>query len=134
MFSHLRRRLISSFEIFAGQRHQLAIAGMINRFNCGDAFGNLGVMRCEVMHQFSFGVGRAGDENGATARQGVGHLVEVGDIRGLMAAADGVGLVVNMLRGMIRMDDQLFNIIFAEIKNLGFAVINPDDGVKMFGH
>jgi hypothetical protein len=56
-------------------------------------------------------------------------------IFGGMAAADGIGFVVDVPGRVIRVQDQLVDVGRAEMEDAGFVVIDPHDGMKvMAGH
>ena len=56
-------------------------------------------------------------------------------IRADMPVSHGVGLVMDVLRRMLRPHDQSFDLGRAEMENAGLAMIDPDDGVVvMSGH
>jgi hypothetical protein len=46
-----------------------------------------------------------------------------------MSAADAIGLVMDVLRRMLRMHDKTLDVRQAEMENAGFPVIDPDDGM-----
>lgn len=51
-----------------------------------------------------------------------------------MAAADGVGLVMNMDMRIVRPHDQPIHVVRAEMKDAGFAMIDPYDAMMMSRH
>jgi hypothetical protein len=87
-----------------------------------------------VLDQLRFGVRRAGDEYELRRCQGGCDIVQEGLIFGRMAAADGIGLVMNVSRRIVRVDDDLIGLKPVEIENASFAMIDPDDRVGVGAH
>ncbi len=48
-----------------------------------------------------------------------------------MTGADGAGFVMYVPVRAVRMDDELLHVFRIEFEDAGFAMIEPDDGVKM---
>jgi hypothetical protein len=65
----------------------------------------------------------------------LGDRVKNGVVFGGVPAADRIGLVMNVLGGIVRVQHQLLDIGRAEMEHPRFAMIDPDDGVMvMTGH
>ena len=76
-----------------------------------------------------------GDQNRAGVRDGLGNGLEILMIRRGMSAADAIGLMMDVLRRMLRMHDKALNVRRTEMENARFPVIDPDDSmIVMAGH
>jgi hypothetical protein len=51
-----------------------------------------------------------------------------------VSAADRIGLVVDMPRWIMRMNDEAFGVVAIEMKDARFAMIDPDNCVIMTRH
>jgi hypothetical protein len=125
----LRQHPICCLKVFSGIRDKRCVARVIYGFHSGDDLHPLWVMPMNVLDQFGLGVSRSGYENGARTRKRVYNGAKVIGILRSMPAPDGVGFVMNVSRRMIRMQNESFDVRWAELENTGFVVIDPDDGM-----
>ena len=91
-------------------------------------------MAVNVLHQLGLCIGRAGDEDGARSGDRIGDRLQESLILRGMSAADGVRLVVDVSRRMIRVQHQPLDIGRAEMKYARFMMIDPDDRMIVLVH
>ena len=123
----LRQHPVLGLEVLSGKGDELPVARMIDRFHAGNHFHQLRIVLINVLDQFVLSTARPGDENSAGVRDRFGGCVEEIVILGGVPAADGVCLVVDVPRRVIRVQHQPFDIGRAEMEHAGFTVIDPDD-------
>jgi hypothetical protein len=102
---------------------------MIDSFNSGNDLHPTRVVLVNVLDQFGFRVGRTGDENCTGICHGLDDSLEIMVVFRGMSAADAIGLVMDVLRRMLRMHDKTLDVRQAEMENAGFPVIDLDDGM-----
>ena len=100
---------------------------MIDGFNSGNDPHPTRVVLMNVLDQFGFRVCRTGDENCTGICHGLDDSLEIMVVFRSMSAADAIGLVMDVLRRMLRMHDKTLDVRRAEMENAGFPVIDPDD-------
>jgi hypothetical protein len=83
----------------------------------------------DVLEQFRLGVGRAGDQDHAGIDNGLGHSLEKVMIFGGMSTADAVGLVMQVLGWMVRMDYELVGVRRIKMEDTRFVMIDPNHGM-----
>ena len=115
-------------------RHNFAIAGMIYRFHGHDPGGKSRNASGDEGDQLGLGAGRTNDHDFTHTSQRVDDAPEELSIDRCMAAADRVGLVMQMHMWFARMNDHSNDIGGIEMKHLGFVVIDPDDRMEMLAH
>jgi hypothetical protein len=125
----LRQHPICCLEVFSGIRDERCVARMIDRFHSDDDRHPLRVVPMNVLDEFGLCAGRPSDEN----RTGICNRAHdraktIVIFRG-MSASDGIGLVMDVLCWMLRMQDKSFDVRRAEMKNTRFPMIDPDDGM-----
>jgi hypothetical protein len=120
---------VESVEVFSSISNQRAVARMIDRFDAGNGLHLAWFVLVDVLDQLGLGVGRAGDENGIGVGERFGDGVKILMISGSVSAPDRIGLVMDVLRRMLRMHDKTLDVRQAEMENAGFPVIDPDDGM-----
>ena len=118
-----------SLEIGPGVGDEFTIGWVVDRLDAR----NLGLQRWrmlfDVLDQFRLGIGWPRDEHGACIGDGLGHVLQEGVVLRRVATSDAVGLVVNMARRMIGLEDQTIDLGLIEMKDPGFMMVDPDDGV-----
>lgn len=121
-------------EILLGIGHDLGIGGMIGRFHRDDAIGGLRVLVAEIFGKLGLGTGRADNKDFTGAADGVHHLPKKLPIQSDMTAADRIGLVVEVPRRHVRMQDDLVGAGQADVENFGLRMVDPDDRMKVRRH
>jgi hypothetical protein len=104
---------------------------MVDSLDPGDDFSQCGIVQANVIDEFGFCICRSGNEDGTGVCNRFGHGLKIVVIRGCVAAADRVCLVMNVLGRMVGMQDQSFDIRRIEMEHAGFTMINPDNGMIM---
>ena len=107
--------------------HQLAVGRMIERLHRRDTRQQLRRMLLDMLEQLVLGVRRAADQDRARVTDGLHHRVEESLVLGSVAAADRIGLVMDMPCGAVRVDHVTLDLIRIEMKHAGLVVIDPDD-------
>ena len=107
---------------------------MVDRFRPGDEIRQLGVMIMNVFDQFCLCIGWTRNEDSARVRKRLGDCVEIAMIFRGASAPNGVRLVMDVPGRVLGVQDNSFNIGWAEMEHTRFVVINPDDGMKMLAH
>ena len=83
---------------------------MIDGFDASDQLHQFRIMLVNVLHEFGLGIARAGDQH----RAGIGDRLDDGVQEVLVgrgvAAADRVGLVMDVLGRIIRMQNQFIRL------------------------
>ena len=116
-------------------RHELRVARVIDAFNPDDLLRQLRIVLADMFDQCRLGVGRTGDEDRARIGDRLGDRVKKGLIFRGVPAADRIGLVMNVLGGIVGVLHQLLDIGRVEMEYARLAMIDPDDGVMMMtGH
>ncbi len=105
---------------------------MVYCFDRDDLLAQFGVVRLQVLDEFGLGVGRADDEDFLRALERFRDLVEValvfGYAPGGLRAALEVQVAVRLALDELGLDGFL-----REVQDVGFDMVDPDDGVKV-GH
>ena len=107
---------------------------MVGGFDAGDPIANLWIVPADVARKLGLGAGGTDDQHFACVADGLHHLRKKFLVRRGMAAADRAGLVMQMARGQMRMQDDLVVARQPDMKDAGLRVVDPDDRVKMGGH
>ena len=110
---------------------QLAVGRMIERLDAGNARQQLCRMPLDVLEQLVLGIRRPADQYGAGSADLGHHGVEEILVLSDVAAADRVGLVVNVTRWVIGVHHGALDVIGIEMKYARLVVIDPDDGMVM---
>ena len=109
----------------------LGIAGMVGGFNRDYSTADLRIMFANIFGEFDFSAGRSKDQNLAGIADGVQHLFKEFLAFMDVAAADRIGLVMNMPRRHVGMKDDLIEAGKAEMEDPGLQMVDPDDRVEM---
>jgi hypothetical protein len=128
------RRLVIRLEIFSRVRDQFAVGWMIEGLNAHDFREQSRGVVFDVLDEFRFGICRSCDQDGARMGDSLGHVLQERVVLRGMAAADGIGPVVNLSVRVVGMQNKTIDFGRAEMKNASFVVIDPNDSVKKFGH
>ena len=108
----------------------LGIAGMVGGFHGDYSTTDLRIIFSNILGEFDFGAGRSKDQNLAGIADGVQHLFKEFLAFLGVAAADRVGLVMNMPCRHVGMQDDLIEAGKAEVEDPSLQVIDPDDRVE----
>jgi hypothetical protein len=112
----------------------LGIAGMVGGFNRDDSTADCRIMLANIFCEFDFSAGRSEDEDFAGIAHGIQHLFQEFLAFMDVAAADRIGLVMNMPRRHVGMKDDLIEAGKTEMEDPGLQMVDPDDRVKMMLH
>jgi hypothetical protein len=113
---------------------QRTVGRMIKRLDRRYARHELRVLVFDMLRKLMLGVRWPGDQNLAGSRQGSNNFMEECLILRGVTAADGVRLMVDVPRRMLRMHHNPIGLIHVEVKYTRFVVINPDNRMKVLGH
>lgn len=102
---------------------------MINSLHPENCLHKLGIMVLDVFDQFSLCKGWPGDKNRAGIRNRVSNGVKIGLIQCIVAASNGIRLVMDMPGRVIGMQNKLIDVCRAEMKHPRFMVIYPNNGM-----
>ena len=102
---------------------------MIDGFHPDDGRHPLRVVLVNVLDKFGLCVGRPSYENRTGICNRIHNGVKIIVIFCGMSTSDGISFMMDVSRRMIRMQDESFDVRRAEMKNAGFVVIDPDDGM-----
>ncbi len=104
---------------------------MVYGFDADHLGRHVMVMGMDVLDQLQLGLRRPHHQNFFSAGQGRGDTVVV---IGLFWGAPAAGFArqgMQFLVGLLRVDDGLFDIVTADVHDMGFRVVDPDDRVVM---
>jgi len=104
---------------------------MIDRLHADNGTEQFRIVLANVTDQFSFFVGRPSDEDSACVCNRFNDSLQVGMVLCRVPAADRICLVVNVPGRAIGMENEALDVGRREMKDPGFAVVDPDDGVPM---
>jgi hypothetical protein len=113
-----------------GVSNDLGIAGMIGGFGRNYSTTDLRIMFANIFGEFDFGAGRSEDQNFAGIADGVQHLFKKYIAFMNMAAADRIGLVMNIPRPQVRVQDDLVKAGETKVEDSGLQMLDPDDSVR----
>jgi len=103
-------RLMIRPKILPGVGNQLAIGGVIDRLNAG----NLGAQRrhvsADMLHQLRLGICRSRNQYGSRIGNGLCHALKKIVILRRMAAADRIGLMVDMAGGLVGVQHEVIDL------------------------
>ena len=111
----------------------LAIRLALRRLDADDPVDERRVVAGDVLHEFELGPAGSDHQPFPRVAQRLDRVVEEAVVLGRTLAADRAGAVVDVPVGRVRTHDARLEILFAQMKDPGLAMIDPDDGVKM-GH
>ncbi len=114
--------------------NNFGITGMVGRLNRNDSTADLRIVLANISGEFDFGPGWSEDQDFTGVADGVQHLFQEFLAFMDMAAADRIGLVMNMPRRQVGVKDDLIEAGKAEVEDPGLQVVDPDDRVKMMLH
>jgi hypothetical protein len=127
----LRQHPVGRLEVFSRVGDELRVAWMIDGLYADNCVHQLRTVLANVPDQFGLFIGRPGDEDGACICNRFGHGLQVGVILGRVSAADRIYLMVDVPGRVIGMKDEPFHVSRCDMKDPGFTVVDPDDGVIM---
>jgi hypothetical protein len=130
----LRMHPVIRFEVLTGKGHQRAIARMIQGLDAGNPLRQFRTLLLNVVFQLGLGIGRAGNQKRARVRERFEDAVKEFLVYLKMAAAGGVGLVLQVMSGEMRMKDDSLRIAGVEMKDFRLAMIDPDNRVEVRAH
>jgi hypothetical protein len=132
--SHLRVHSILAFEIDAGESDQRAVSWVVDRLDTGNALREIRMVTFKVDGQLRLGACWTRDQDSFCIRDRFGNLLEEIQIRGRVAAAGCVRLVMDVPRRIVRMDDHTIGYGRFEEEDFRFPVIDPNNRVIMRVH
>jgi hypothetical protein len=91
-------------------------------------------MELDMLDELCFRVSGPRDEYSSGIRNGVCHALKEIVVLRRVAAADAVGLMVNVASRMLWMQHDAIDLCNVEMKDARFAVVDPNDGVIVAGH
>ena len=100
---------------------------MVGGFNRNYSTAGLRIMFANIFGEFDFSAGWSEDQNFAGIADGVQYMFQEFSAFMDMAAADRIGLVMNMPRWQ----DDFIQTGKAEVEDPGLQMVDPDDRVKM---
>lgn len=107
---------------------------MVGGFNRDNSAADLRIAFANIFGELDFGAGRSEDQDFTGIADGIQHLFEEFLVFMDVAAADRIGLVMNMPRRHVGMKDDLIEAGKTEIEHPGLQVVDPDNRVKMMLH
>jgi hypothetical protein len=116
-------------EVAASELQELAIGGVIHRFDAYHAPGYRRRVRLKVFEELELGGGRPNDQDFASILDCVRDGLIVRMILRYFARAYDAVFVVQVLMLGFRMDDTRFRVVWVELDNMCFAVVYPYDTV-----
>jgi hypothetical protein len=131
---NLGLQMVLGIKVKSGDGDQRPLARMIDRLDSGNAMGNVGMVARHIRDQLRFGAGRTSDQHRLCIGDHLRDLLEELVIRGRIATADRVGLVLDVARRIVRLGDYAIDLFPVEMEDLCFSMINPDNRVIMAVH
>jgi hypothetical protein len=122
------------FEMLPRQSDKFAVCQMIETFNPNDLCHQLRVMPRDMLDQLVLGLSGAGNEHRASVVNSLCYVLEITGIDSRVTATDGVGLMMDMARRIVGVNDEPVSFGDIEMKNPGFEVVDPDDRMIVTGH
>jgi hypothetical protein len=121
-------------EELTGERHDLSVGGMVERFDTGDPCCELRVSLRDVVSQFVLGASRTCDQHRPGNIERLGNMLEEPAVCRCVTAADRIGLVMQVLVWLCATDPLGVEVRGVEVKDLRLMVIDPDDCMKVIVH
>jgi hypothetical protein len=106
---------------------------MIQRFHRRNSRYQQRLMALDVLEQFVLGIGWSADQHRTGSADGLHDLVEEMLILGAVAAADRMGLVMDVAARLLGVYHGALGVIGIEMEHPRLVVIDPDYCVKMLG-
>jgi len=106
-------------------RDELTVARVSYRLHRDNLLYEGGSMATDVFHKLHLLVGRTGHENRARIGNCRRYPLQEGLVFGGIATADALRLVVQVLRGMVRVDHQAVDLGGVEVEDPGLVMIDP---------
>src|SRR5579871_4869230 len=125
----LRRHPVRRLEVLSRIGDELRIAWMIDGLHADNRAHQLRTVLANVLDQFGLFVGRPGDEDGTCVCNRFSHGLQIGMILRRVSAADRICLMVDVPGRMIGMKNEPLHVSRCEMKDPGFTMVDPDDGV-----
>jgi hypothetical protein len=122
-----REHLVVRLKIRAGVGDEFAFGEPVERFDAGNLGTHVRRMSCDVFDELVLCISRPGHKHGTRIGNSARHLLKELMVFPGMTATNAIGLVVNMVRRIMRVEHKLINLSNVEMKNSGFEVIDPDD-------
>lgn len=118
-------------EILAGMGNQLGVARVIHGFHANNLLYKVVIVRVDMLDQFELGVSGPNNQYLRSALHRFHDLMIVVLVFGLTAAADRTPLALQVARRVGGLNHRFLNVIGADVDDMGFVVIKPDDGMVM---
>jgi hypothetical protein len=93
-------------KVLPGVGNQLAIGGVINRLNAGNLGAQPRYVSADMLHELRLGICRSRNQYSSRIGNGLCHSLKEIVILRRMAAANRIGLVVNMAGGLVGMQHE----------------------------
>jgi hypothetical protein len=107
---------------------------MIDGFDARDMGGEIGAVPTQVPFEFELGFSGPGNQGAGGVIEGEDGTNEKFCIYRLTHAPIQVALVMESLNRGMGIDDELRLLRLVEVEDIGFAVINPNDGIMAGAH
>ena len=121
-------------EILAGVSDKFAIGGVVDSLDACNLGAQCGHMALDMLDELGLRTCRSRDEYGSCVGDGLRYPLKEFVILGGVAAANCVGLVVDMKGWVVGTEYEAIDLRHVEMKDAGFVVVDPDDRVKVGGH
>jgi hypothetical protein len=118
-------------EIFAGMVDEFSIRRMVDRFDARYFGAQARRMLFDVLDEFRLRICGSRDEDGSGVGEAIRHALKKFVVIRNVAAANAVGLVMNVACRMFRAQHQPVDIGNVEMKDTSLSVINPHDRMVM---
>ena len=115
----------------ASEFQEFTVGGVIHRFDAHDARRKRWGVGMQVPEQLELGAGRTDDQDFTGILDRVSDSLVVHMILRGLARTDSAVLVVQVFVLGLRMDYACFGVVRVELDDMRFAVIDPDDTVKV---
>jgi hypothetical protein len=112
-------------EMSPGVRGELTVTRVIYRLHHDNLLQEAGSMAADVFHELRLLVGRTGRENRSRGGNCLRDTLQEGLVPGGVAAAGALCLMVQVLRGMVRVDHQAVDFGGAEMEDPSLVMIDP---------
>jgi len=112
-------------------RHEFAVGRMIECLDRRNTLQQLRRVALDVLEQLVLGVRRAPDQDRACGANSVHHRLKESLVLGTVAAADRIGLVMDMPCRPSRVYHRALDVIGIEMEHASLVVIDPNYCMKM---
>jgi hypothetical protein len=110
---------------------QSTVSWMIDAFDARYPLDQARVMLMDVLDELGLGVGWPCDQHRTSVADRLCNVMQKVLIFGRMAAPDRIGLVMEMVSWVVRMNDEPLDVFTIEVKHTSLMMIDPDNRVIM---